>query len=94
MTKTNFGVIRKGKNGVVKGYVDMGTDYFCYKEQDILYNYIDLGYSIKNNKYLIVGGDVTTYIYKYRTELGEKIEERVEEITHPTMLMVSELKAN
>tara|TARA_R100000951_G_scaffold44546_1_gene38053 strand:+ start:2386 stop:2670 length:285 start_codon:yes stop_codon:yes gene_type:complete len=94
MTKTNFGVIRKSKSGVVKGYVDMGADYFCYNECDVLFDYIDLGYEVVNNKYLIVGGNSITYYYRYRTEHGEKVEEQVEEITHPTMLMVTELKAN
>tara|TARA_R110002153_G_scaffold241621_1_gene396760 strand:+ start:1772 stop:2056 length:285 start_codon:yes stop_codon:yes gene_type:complete len=93
MTKSKYGVIRKSKEGKTKGYVDMGLNYFGIDEIDIINNYVDLGFKIKSNKYLIVGGDSIVYIYKYRTELGEKIEERVEEVEHPTMMMVTELKA-
>ena len=71
----------------------MGLNYFGIDEIDIINNYLDLGYKVSDNKYLIVGGDSIVYIYKYRTELGEKIEERVEEVEHPTMMMVPELKA-
>lgn len=92
MTKSKYGVIRQSKDGVTKGYVDMGLNYFGIDEIDIMNNYFDLGYKVKANKYLIVGGQSTTYIYKYRSELGEKIEEKVEEVDHPTMMMVTELK--
>lgn len=92
MAKSKYGIIRKNKKGVIKGYVDMGLDYFCYDELDVIDDYIDLGYHISDVKYIMIGGESVEYLYKYRSELGEKIEERVTEIDHPTMMMVSELK--
>lgn len=92
MTKTKYGVIRKTKAGVIKGYVNMSTDYFCFNEVDVFCNYFDLGFNVVDNYYKLVGGDIIHYIYRYKTEDGEQIEESYEEIDHPTMVMVTELK--
>ena len=92
MTKTKYGVIRKTKAGSIKGYVNMGTDYFCHNEIDVFCNYFDLGFHVVENYYKLVGGDIITYIYRYKTDDGQQFEESYEELDHATMVMVTELK--
>lgn len=94
MTKSKFGIVRESKDGTIKGYVDMGEKYFCFNEVDVFDSYLDMGYNVVNNCYVMVGGSRTTYLYRYRTEHGDKVEESVDEFTHPTMMMVTELKVN
>ena len=92
MTKTKYGVIRKTKAGTIKGYVDMGTKYFCHNEIDVFCNYFDLGFHVLSNEYRLVGGDIFHYIYRYSDDNGNQYEETYDEIEHPTLIMVTELK--
>jgi hypothetical protein len=92
MIKTKYGVIRETATGIYKGYINMGDDYFCVDEDDALIDYIDRGFNIVENKYVLSKGRVTSYFFKYKDEFGSRIEEHVEEIIHASLIMITELE--
>ena len=92
MIKTKYGVIREAATGIYKGYINMGDDYFSIDEDDALIDYIDRGFIILDNSYILSKGSVTSYFFKYKDEHGCRIEEHVEEITHCNMLMITKLE--
>tara|TARA_R100000005_G_C4814894_1_gene99335 strand:+ start:29 stop:328 length:300 start_codon:yes stop_codon:yes gene_type:complete len=89
--KTKHGLIRERLDGTFTGYVNLGTDYLMLKEDEILMNYVDLGYIIQDNDYIMQGGSVTEYIYKYKDIDGMVYEENIEHVQPPTMLMRTSL---
>ena len=89
--KTKYGVIRRNIKGELKGYVNLGKNYFGKSEHKIMMDYVNMGYVILDNKYILQGGKTITYLYKYKDHLGEIHEEELPQIEHPTMLMVTKL---
>tara|TARA_R100000935_G_scaffold58847_1_gene98516 strand:- start:1923 stop:2222 length:300 start_codon:yes stop_codon:yes gene_type:complete len=95
MTKTiqtKFGVIRENLKGELKGYVNLGKRYFGKSEQEIIMDYVDMGYIIDDNKYIMQGGKSIIYLYKYMDHHGDIHEEELPQVEHPTMMMVTKLK--
>jgi hypothetical protein len=90
--KTKYGVIRANIKGELKGYVNLGKHYFGKNEEDIMMDYIDNGYIVVSNKYIVQGGSSILYIYKYKDEHGVVHEDELPQIEHPTMMMVTKLK--
>ena len=90
--KTKFGVIRENLKGELKGYVNFGKNYFGRSEEEIIMDYIDSGYIVTDNHYILQGGSCTVYLYKYRDEHGDVHEDELPEIEHPTMMMVTKLR--
>tara|TARA_R110000744_G_scaffold328782_1_gene434357 strand:- start:482 stop:781 length:300 start_codon:yes stop_codon:yes gene_type:complete len=90
--KTNFGVVRKNLKGELKGYVNFGKKYFHKSEEDIMMDYVDHGYVVESNEYVLQGGSRTVYLYKYKDEFGMVHEDELPQIEHPTMVMVTKLK--
>jgi hypothetical protein len=93
MIKTKYGVIRPTKNGI-SGYVNFGTKYFCKNENTILMYYINQGYKIISNEYILQGGGISDYFWRYTDEFGDIVEEHVNEVNHPSMVMVTKLEKN
>ena len=89
---TKYGVIRNDKHYGFSGYVSMGKKYFSVNEQDVIMDYVNRGYIIKENKYIIQGGSHIDYLYRYKDEYGDVHEEFVENIEHPTMIMITRLE--
>jgi hypothetical protein len=91
MIETKYGVIRPLKDNTFKGYVNFGKDYFSVNELEIFNHYFDLGFSIIDSRYVLQGGSTQNYYYKYKNEFGEDVQEHVQEVTHPNMIMITEL---
>ena len=91
MIRTKFGIIREKSDGDIAGYVNMGDKYFSIDEDDIITNYLDLGFNIIENEYLLQGGSIINHICKFRDEDGNFIEEEFETLVPPTMLMRTKL---
>lgn len=95
MIETKYGVIRQSQDEIFKGYVNFGKNYFSVNELEIFNHYFDLGFVIIDSYYVLQGGGTQNYYYKYRNEFGEDVQEHVQEVTHPNMIMITELeKAN
>lgn len=90
--KTKYGVIRKNIKGELKGYINLGKNYFGKDEDELMMDYIDRGYTIVDNKYVLQGGKTIVYLYKYKDHFGEVYEEELPQVEHPTMVMVTKLK--
>lgn len=88
---TKYGVIRRNIKGVLKGYVNLGKDYFGKNEDEIMMDYINRGYTVVDNKYVLQGGKTIIYLYKYKDQFGEIHEEELPQVEHPTMMMVTKL---
>ena len=88
---TKHGIIRKGPMGTCSGYVSLGEKYFGCNEEEVLMNYIDLGYLIQDNQYILQGGKRIEYIYKYKGIDGIVHEEYVEHKERPIMVMKTRL---
>tara|TARA_R110002096_G_scaffold272843_4_gene466594 strand:- start:234 stop:533 length:300 start_codon:yes stop_codon:yes gene_type:complete len=89
--KTKFGVIRKKIDGTYNGYVNHGDNYFNVKEEDVLIDYIDLGFIVQHNEYILKGGSSIKYTYRWKDSDGMVNEEPVVSIVHPTMVMRTNL---
>lgn len=93
--KTEHGVIRTDSFYGYSGYVTMGDKYFNVNEHNIIMDYVDRGYIVKENKYVMQGGKTIEYFYKYVDHHGERVTESVTHVEHPTMIMITRLqKAN
>ena len=90
--KTKYGVIRKNLKGELKGYVNLGKNYFGKDEDEIIMDYIDSGYNVLENKYVVQGGSSIVYLYKYKDMYGDVHEDELPQMEHPTMMMVTKIK--
>ena len=89
---TKYGVIRPDRFFGYSGYVSMGDKYFDVDEHDIIMDYIDRGYVVKENKYILQGGKTVEYLYKYIDHNGENVAESISHTEHPSMIMVTRLQ--
>jgi len=89
--KTKFGVIRQKKDGTYNGYVNHGSNYFKIDEEDVFIDYIDLGYIVQHNEYIMQGGSSIKYTYTWKDKDGMINEEPVVSIVPPTMVMRTNL---
>jgi hypothetical protein len=89
---TKHGVIRPDRFYGYSGYVTMGEKYFSVDELDIIMDYIDRGYIVKENKYIMQGGKTVEYLYKYIDHHGERVSESIEHVEYPIMIMVTRLQ--
>jgi len=89
-TKTKYGRIETMPNGKIFGVVNLKS---FIRETQILNEYIDLGYIIKNTEYKLVGGGTGYIVYHYYDSISNTTStEEVETIEHGMFVMRTELE--
>jgi hypothetical protein len=89
--KTKYGIIEIMPNGKIYGYVNV-SKMTPEREQDVLSEYLDLGYIPMSNTYTVVGGGLHTIDYKYIDEDGVYQEDDLPYLNHGIITMKTKLK--
>tara|TARA_R110002074_G_scaffold273411_3_gene445012 strand:- start:4957 stop:5262 length:306 start_codon:yes stop_codon:yes gene_type:complete len=84
--KTLHGDIEEMPNGKIIGTAVVKSISPAL-ELDILSNYIDLGFMIESNEYVLSGGGVNVIVFRYIDEDDEQIEDICETINHGIIIM-------
>jgi hypothetical protein len=92
ISSSNYGRIEKMDNGKIYGFV--AVEEMSYEfEQEVLNDYINMGFIIIKNEYKLSGGDINYMVYNYYDSLTKtQTSEEIERIEHGVFIMKTELK--
>ena len=89
--KTKHGIIELMPNGKIFGYVNV-AQMSEEREQEIISEYLDMGYLPLKNTYSVIGGGLSVIEFKYLDEDGLPQEGKLPHVQHGIMIMKTELK--